>query len=97
MDPATERCPACGRPLPRRGGTGRPPGRPPKITEQQRRSIVSLREAPPSVDGRPTWREISRTVGLPPGTCSWVYSRWKSGKSRSENAPGELPALAAIP
>src|SRR5579859_2217101 len=90
-------CPTCGRAKPRPTRTGRPTGRPRKISEDQHRAIVQLREQLPSSGRRRTWKEISRTVGVPAGTCSWLYSRWRRGKSSAEKGAAAFPKVAPDP
>jgi DNA invertase Pin-like site-specific DNA recombinase len=51
--------------------SGRPPGRPRRVTPEKVAKILELRQAGLK------WREIAPRVGLPAGTCAAVYSRSK--------------------
>jgi DNA invertase Pin-like site-specific DNA recombinase len=51
--------------------SGKPPGRPRRVTPEKKAKIVELRKAGLK------WREVAPRVGLPAGTCAAVYSRYR--------------------
>ncbi len=53
--------------------SGRPPGRPRRVTPEKTAKILELR-----AQGKLKWREIAPRVGLPAGTCAAVYSKSRS-------------------
>lgn len=57
----------------RRTRSGRPVGRPRRVTEEKVKSILSFRAR-----GLP-WADVARRVGLPEGTCSAVGSKARRG------------------
>lgn len=66
----------------RRTRSGKPPGRPRKVTPSVAGKILELRE--PLPDGsRRTWGQIARIVHLPAGTCSKVPRTSRGGTPTS--------------
>lgn len=69
----------------RRTRTGRPVGRPRRLTPELEARIRELRW--PLVGKPRQWKEIARVVHLPAGTCSKVPRAPPSGTPRSEKGP----------
>jgi DNA invertase Pin-like site-specific DNA recombinase len=59
--------------------SGRPPGRPRRVTPEKAAKIAELR--PQGLK----WREIAGRVGLPAGTCASVWSKAQRGLSKVES------------
>ncbi len=57
----------------RRTRSGRPVGRPPRVTPAKAREVVRLRRS-----GLP-WKAVAARVGLPAGTCAYVGSMVRRG------------------
>jgi DNA invertase Pin-like site-specific DNA recombinase len=77
----------------RRTRTGRPPGRPRKVTPEIQELIVRLRNATP----RPKWREIAVRLRLPAGTCKKAYSTLRRQSASVVNGPGGFVAATSAP
>jgi DNA invertase Pin-like site-specific DNA recombinase len=68
----------------RKTRSGRPPGRPRRVTPEKSARIVELRQQGLK------WREVAGRVGLPAGTCASVWSqieRAKSGPAPPQPSP----------
>ena len=70
----------------RKTRSGRPPGRPRRLTEEKVGEVLRLRES-----GLP-WASVAQRVGLPSGTCRSVLSRARTGGFRPVATPGETPS-----
>jgi DNA invertase Pin-like site-specific DNA recombinase len=71
----------------RRTRTGRPPGRPRRMTPEMAQRIRALRETPKPDGSVRTWKEIAQHVHMPAGSCSKVPKAPPAGTPRSENGP----------
>lgn len=60
--------------------SGRPPGRPRRVTPEKAARIMELRSQ------RLKWREIAGRVGLPAGTCASVWSKERKANSQLRSA-----------
>ncbi|HEV2520709.1 MAG TPA: recombinase family protein [Thermoplasmata archaeon] len=67
----------------RRTRTGRPPGRPRKITPELASRIAQLRDQVP----HPKWKQIAIQLKIPAGTCSKAYSTLRRETPSAINGP----------
>jgi DNA invertase Pin-like site-specific DNA recombinase len=77
----------------RRTKSGRPIGRPRKVTPELARKVLELREGPE----RRTWAEIARIVHLPAGTCRKVPRALRGETPSVEKGQGGFRTLSAAP
>jgi DNA invertase Pin-like site-specific DNA recombinase len=68
--------------------SGRPVGRPMKVTPEKLERIHELRSQVPPVP----WKEVSQQVGLNRGTCEVVYSRVRQFINRGAVTPSGEPS-----
>lgn len=77
----------------RRTRSGRPPGRPRRLTDEKMRQILELRHS-----GLP-FPTIAQRVGLPAGTCRYALSLWRQsqevGRASSAVPPSAPPPYGA--
>jgi DNA invertase Pin-like site-specific DNA recombinase len=59
--------------------SGRPPGRPVRVTREKLEEIATARKAGKS------WREVAQAVGLPRGTCARAFRRSKMSPGHRQN------------
>lgn len=64
--------------------SGRPPGRPRRVTPEKVAKIIELRKTGLK------WREVAPRVGLPAGTCAAV---WSKSRSAEGNSVSSLPGI----
>jgi DNA invertase Pin-like site-specific DNA recombinase len=62
--------------------SGRPPGRPRRVTPEKAARVLELR-----AQGL-KWREVAGRVGLPAGTCASVWSKARSIRGEAQSSPG---------
>lgn len=71
----------------RRTRTGRPPGRPRRMTPEMARWIRELRDTPKPDGTVRTWKEVAQCVHMPAGSCSKVSRAPSDETPRSEKGP----------
>lgn len=75
----------------RRTRTGRPPGRPRRLTPEVVAAIVQARDQLVQVHGQlrhPLWKDIAIRLRIPAGTCRKAYSTLRRGTPSAINGPG---------